>query len=97
MIDARKAPVPIERLATDLRTLRRWLDNYAACPRTWPTKKTEWVGVLARYERGLRIAAGMLDVPVPATRSWLSNEDRAGIENRLTAAGFCVRPVQEEA
>lgn len=90
--------MPIERLATDLRTLRRWLDNYASSPNTWPTKKTEWVGVLARYERGLRLAACMLEVPMPAiTRTWLSPEERAGLENRLAAAGLDVRPVQEEA
>ncbi len=82
----------IESVAGQLRTLRTRIENQKANQHSWPTKEEELAADIDRYDRRLLKAAAMLQVEAPSTPRHdgflLSDEDRAGLEQRLAEAGL---------
>jgi len=85
----------IETVAAQLRPLRARIDAQLANSHTWPSKAEELAADLDRYDRRLLKAAAMLGVETPKARHreqfLLTDEDRAGLEQRLVGAGLDVR------
>jgi hypothetical protein len=85
----------IESVAMQLRTLRARIEAQKANQHSWPTKEEELAADIDRYDRRLLKAAAMLQVESPPNRRrddfLLSEDERTGLEQRLTAAGLDVR------
>ncbi len=82
-----RAAVPLERLSTELRSLRLRLIRYEQRARE------AWSADLEAYDRRLLTAAAMLDVasPLPDSDLPLTAGDRAALEEGLAEAGLEVR------
>ncbi|MDQ4096814.1 MAG: hypothetical protein M3144_02945 [Actinomycetota bacterium] len=91
------APVPLERLAAQLRELYRQRDDLMRSAGTVPTPPEEVSAVVDRYDRLLVGAAAMLEVDIPPdARSTidperLTHNGRLDIEEALRSAGLDVR------
>ena len=90
----RRAAVPIERLSTELRSLRLRLIRYEQ------REREAWSADLEAYDRRLLDAAAMLEVaspllevasPLPGPGFPLTAAERDGLEEQLAAAGLEVR------
>ncbi len=78
----------LRRLAFELRVGRRRLDAFANSP-AWPGKEPVRHWEQLRYDRLLVMAAGMLELPVPADLP-LAATTRAVLEDALAVAGLDV-------
>ena len=92
------APVPLERLAAELRAASQVKDELMRSAGTEPTLPETVSAVMDRYDGLLLDAAAMLDVEVPPeARSAvdprvLTHQGRVDLEEGLAAAGLDVRP-----
>ena len=93
-------PVPLERLAAELRELYRQRDDLMRSAGTVPTLPEQVSAVMDRYDRLLVDAAVMLRVDVPPdARSTvdprvLTHLGRITLEEALAAAGLDVRATE---
>ena len=90
-------PVPLERLAAELRELYRRRDDLMRSAGTVPTLPEEVSAVVDRYDRLLVDAAVMLGVDIPPDApsavepGVLTHLGRITLEDALRAAGLDVR------
>lgn len=90
-------PVPLERLAAELRELHRRRDELMRAAGTVPTLPEEVSSVVDRYDRLLIDAAVMLGVDIPADApsavdpGRLTHLGRITLEDALHDAGLDVR------
>lgn len=89
-------PVPLERLAAELREANRQRDDLMRSAGTVPTPPEEISAVMDRYDHLLLDAATMLEVDIPAdARSTvdprlLTHHGRLALEEALASAGLDV-------
>lgn len=91
------APVPLERLAAELRDVSRQRDDLMRSAGTVPTLPEAVSAVMDRYDRLLLDAAAMLDVEIPddarspVDPGVLTHNGRIVLEQGLVAAGLDLR------
>ncbi len=82
---------PIERLAAELRDLRRELAVVAALPDVVPQRSEQLLDVTRRLDERLVLAAEMLEVDAPEGVP-LASAARLTLLHDLAAAGLVVEP-----
>ena len=91
------APVPLERLAAELREVSRQRQELMRSAGTVPTLPESVSTVMDRYDRLLLQAAEMLEVEIPADgrspvdAAVLTHQGRVALEEGLARAGLDVR------